>query len=166
MHARNGGLRRRVYSFSESAVSFYIPELGVWRLICTALLRKGAVGGAVGFGVLFSCLLGNSKAVDAEVVTNACDDEMSPTTIHDSCKDEVRAEVPQLSLRRQGSESRARNGEVWVVDEQSTSNHGCEHDCPVWERLVGKMGQDDLSRHAPKDQGHGQTVQYQVVVFE
>lgn len=78
----------------REAVSVCIPEACVWHLICTALLGEGAIGGAAGFGVLLSCLLGNSQAVDAEIFANACDDKVSPASIHDSCEDEVRAEVP------------------------------------------------------------------------
>jgi hypothetical protein len=162
MHVENGGSRRRVYSLWKIC---RVAEVGGWRLIRAALLGEGATGSAIG-SVLLPCLLGNRQAIDTEVVANACDDEVSPTTVHDSREDEVCAEVPQLSLRRQGPKSRTGNGEVRVVDEEGTSNHGCQHDRPVWERLVCEVSQDDLSRHASKDQGHGQAVQDQMVVLQ
>lgn len=140
--------------------------LDVWRLISTPLVGVGAVCGAIGFGHLFPCLLGNGQAVDTKVLADACDDKVSPTAVDNGRKDKVRAEIPQLGLRRERSESSARDGEIRMVDKQSTSNHGCEHNGPVWEWLVGEVGQDDLCRHAPEDQGHGQAIQHQVVVFQ
>src|SRR5690242_13591912 len=144
--------------------------LDVWRLIGrligTPLLGVGAVRSAIGFGHLFSCLLGNGQAVDAKILADACDDKVSPTAVDNGRKDEVRAEIPQLGLCREWSESSARDGEIRMVDKQSTSNHGREHDGPVWEWLVGKVCQNDLCCHAPEDQGHGQAIQHQVVVFQ
>lgn len=91
---------------------------------------------------------------------------MRPAPIDNSGKDKVCTEVPELEVGRDGSECRSRNGKVWVVHKQRASNHGHQHDSPVWEGLVGKMRQDDLGSHASEDQRHGQTVQDKVVVFK
>lgn len=53
-----------------------------------------------------------------------------------------------------------------MVDQQCAANHGHQHDCPVGERLAGEMREDNLRGHAAKDQGHGQAVQDEMVVFE
>ena len=121
---------------------------------------------AIGFGILLSCLLWDRQAVNAKVIADAGDDEMGPAAVNDGGEDEVRSEVPKLGLRRQRSKCCARNGEVWVVDKKSASNHGRKHDCPVREWLVSEMGQNNLSSHAPKDQRCRQAVQHQVVVLQ
>ena len=121
---------------------------------------------AVGFGILLSCLLWDRQAVDAEVIADAGDDEVSPAAVNNGGEDEVRSEVPKLGLRRQRSECCARNGEVWVINKKSASDHGRKHNCPVREWLVSEMGQNNLSSHAPKDQRCRQAVQHQVVVLQ
>lgn len=125
-----------------------------------------AVGSAIGFAVLLSCLLGDCQAVDTEVLADARNDEMSPSAIHKSCKDKVRAKIPQLGVCRQRAEGCARDGKVGVIHKKSPSNHGSEHDGPVWKRLVGEMGQNNLGCHATENQGHCQAVQDKVVVLE
>ena len=76
---------------------------------------------------------------------------MRPFTVHNSSEDKVSTEVPEFKASGDGTECRARDGEVRVVDKQSTSDHRCEHDGPVREGLVCEMRQDDLGGHASED---------------
>jgi len=124
----------------------------------TFLSVMNAVRCAVRFCDLLCCLLGNRETVDAKVVADTCDDKMGPFSVNNSREDEVCAKIPEFDVCRYWAERGTRNGEVRMVDEQSTSDHRCEHDRPVWEWLVGKMRQDDLGRHAAKHQRHSEAV--------
>lgn len=106
------------------------------------------------------------QAVDAEELADAGDDQVRPLAVHDGGEDEVEPEVPQLEAGGDGTECCPSDGEVGVVDQEGTADHGDQHDSPVWERLVGEVSKDDFRRHAAKDQRHGQAVEDQVVVFQ
>jgi hypothetical protein len=130
------------------------------------LLGVHSVRDAVRSCVLLGSLLGYCQAVDAEIVANAADDEKGPSSVNHSGENEVEAEVPKLECCGHRPESRSRDGEIWVVDQERTSDHGNKHDGPVGKWLVSQMRQDDLGRHAPEDQRHSQAVQNEVVVFQ
>lgn len=127
-------------------------------LVGTALLGVNAVRGAVQFCVLLCRLSGNSQAVDAKVVADTIYDQERPASVYYRGEDEVEAEIPQFEVGRHGTEGCTGNGEVWVIYDQRASDHRYQHDRPVWERLVGQMGQNNLCRHAAEDQRHGQAV--------
>jgi len=101
--------------------------------------------------IFLTRLLRNSKTVDTQVIADARNNQMRPFAVHNSSEDEVSAEVPEFKASGDGTECRAGDGEVGVVDEQGASDHRGEHDGPVRERLVCEMREDDLGSHASED---------------
>ena len=131
-------------------------------LVCAAL----AVHNTIGSSVLLGGLLGDSEAIDAEIVAYAGDDKMCPFSVYNGGEDKVCTEIPQLEAGGYRPKAGTRDGKVGVVDDERPSNHGRKHDGPVRERLVGEMCQDDLRGHTAEHQRHGQAVKDKVVILE
>ena len=117
--------------------------------------------------LLFPILARNRKTINTQIIANTRNNQMRPLAIHNGGKNKVRAEIPQLEPSRDGpKERRSGDGKVRVIDNQGTTNHRREHDCPIRKRLVRQVGEDNLRRHPAKDERHGQAVQDEVIVFE
>ena len=104
-------------------------------------------------------LLWDSKAVDTEVSTDAINDQECPAEVDNNCEDEVHPQVPQLR-----TSSQWRKAKNWKVESNGAADQWPEHDGPVWEWLLGEVGEDDFGGHAAEDERHGEAEEYQVVL--
>jgi len=101
----------------------------------------------------------NRKTVDLQIRADAIDDQERPAEIHDDGEHEVGLQIPQLPAGRHGGQPQDRQVEDDGPADQRPQHHG-----PVGEGLARQVREDDLGRHAPEDEGHGEAEEDEVVL--